>query len=134
MKRVLIFGEFDIIQSKHIKALAQAKSYGDHLIVALYTDYVIKEYLNTTPTLPYWQREVILKSLIYVDEVIPLRRENPVPLIKAKDIDVFCFIGTMGHISEKKYKVKGMVQVIEIPDYKDEIYLSERQIESMLKK
>ncbi|MHA6481263.1 glycerol-3-phosphate cytidylyltransferase [Paenibacillus sp. strain BS8-2] len=69
MKVVITYGTYDLLHVGHINILERAKQYGDYLIVALSTDEfnAIKgkhAYYN------YEQRERILKSIRYVDEVI----------------------------------------------------------------
>jgi len=70
MKRVLTYGTFDLLHYGHIHLLRRAKQLGDYLIVGLSTDEfnaikLKKSYFN------YEQRELLLRSIVYVDEVFP---------------------------------------------------------------
>ena len=69
MKIAVVSGGFDPIHSGHIEYLKSAKSLGDKLIVALNSDNWLEKKKGKF-FMPYTERESILKSIIYVDEVI----------------------------------------------------------------
>ena len=69
MKIVVVSGGFDPIHSGHIEYLKSAKSLGDKLIVALNSDNWLEK-KKSKFFMPYIERESIVKSIIYVDEVI----------------------------------------------------------------
>lgn len=72
-KVVLVGGCFDILHFGHISFLKQAKSYGDHLVVALESDENVRHTKGETrPIHSQDQRKIMLKSLHFVDEVIAL--------------------------------------------------------------
>ena len=69
MKIVVVSGGFDPIHSGHIAYLEEAKKLGDKLIVALNSDeWLIKK--KGKFFLPFAEREIILKNLKPVDDVI----------------------------------------------------------------
>ena len=69
MKIVVVSGGFDAIHSGHIAYLEEAKKLGDKLIVALNSDdWVIKK--KGKFFMPFAEREIILKNLKPVDDVI----------------------------------------------------------------
>ena len=69
MKIVVVSGGFDPIHSGHIAYLEEAKKLGDKLIVALNSDdWLIKK--KGKFFMPFAEREIILKSLKPVDDVI----------------------------------------------------------------
>jgi cytidyltransferase-like protein len=69
MKIVVVSGGFDPIHSGHIEYLKSAKSLGDKLILALNSDNWLEKKKGKF-FMPYIEREAIVKSIIYVDEVI----------------------------------------------------------------
>jgi len=70
---VLVGGCFDVIHYGHIHFLKQAKSLGNHLIVALESDKNIKRLKGAArPIHSQNQRREMLESLSFVDEVIIL--------------------------------------------------------------
>lgn len=89
MIKVLFQGTFDLLNYGHVKAFEDAKKQGDYLIVALNTDDLIRRYKKKDPILPYWQREIILKAIRYIDEVIPANDFSPFELLKEHDINVY---------------------------------------------
>jgi FAD synthetase len=74
MKKVLVGGCFDFIHYGHISFLKSAKKLGDYLIVALESDENVKRMKgNLRPIHTLTQRQEMLESLKFVDEVIPLK-------------------------------------------------------------
>ena len=69
MKKVYVGLSADIIHAGHINILKIAAKFG-RVTIGLLTDEAIASYKNI-PYLNYSQREVVLKNIKYVDEVIP---------------------------------------------------------------
>lgn len=61
----------DILHKGHINILKKAKRFGN-VIVGLMTDRGIKSYKKKTPIFRYKDRALIVSSLVYVDQVVPL--------------------------------------------------------------
>lgn len=101
MIKVLFQGTFDLLNYGHVKAFEDAKKQGDYLIVALNTDDLIRRYKKREPILPYKQREVILKAVRFIDEVIPANDFSPLELLKEHNIDVYV-IGSEWKASKMK--------------------------------
>src|SRR5699024_3886968 len=70
MKKVITYGTFDILHTGHINLLRRAREYGDYLIVAISTD-AFNALKGKNAYYTFEQREAILNSVRYVDEVIP---------------------------------------------------------------
>ncbi len=64
-------GVFDMFHIGHLNILKQAKEQCEHLIVAVSTDELVKEYKNKSPVIPFEERTEIVKAIKYVDEVVP---------------------------------------------------------------
>jgi FAD synthetase len=72
-KIVLVGGCFDLLHYGHISFLKQAKTYGDHLTVALESDENVKRMKGENrPIHTQQQRKEMLESLSFVDEVVAL--------------------------------------------------------------
>lgn len=69
MKIIIVSGGFDPIHSGHIEYFKSAKSHGDKLIVALNSDSWLENKKGKF-FMPFNEREAIVSSLSYVDEVI----------------------------------------------------------------
>ena len=83
MIKVFTTGTFDILHYGHINLLKNAKQMGDYLIVGL---NIKKNGKDTYYS--YQERKSILESIKYVDEVIPINKQEDKYLI-LKDIDIF---------------------------------------------
>ena len=80
-KVVLTYGTFDLLHIGHIKLLQRAKALGDYLVVGVSTD----EFNNVKgkkSVYSFAERTDIIKSISYVDEVIPEKSWDQ----KAEDI------------------------------------------------
>ena len=80
IKKVYVGFAADILHEGHINILKIAKTYG-RVIVGLLTDSAIGEY-KKLPHLTYRQREIVLRNIRYVDELIPQNTLDYVPNLK----------------------------------------------------
>lgn len=71
MKRVITYGNFDLLHYGHINILQRAKERGDYLIVALSTDEFSEKEKGKTCYFNYEQRKRLVEAIRYVDLVIP---------------------------------------------------------------
>jgi FAD synthetase len=69
MRRVVLFGTFDILHPGHIALLSFAKKKGDWLTVILARDSTVKKLKGYTPVHTARERKKILESLRMVDSV-----------------------------------------------------------------
>lgn len=79
---VLFQGTFEIINYGHIRAFKRARSEGSKLIVALNTNKLVRSYKKREPVLPWTQKAEIIRSVRYVDQVIPAHSFSPMTLLK----------------------------------------------------
>lgn len=83
MKKVFTTGTFDILHYGHMNLLRKAKEMGDYLIVGL---NVTK---NGKPTYySYEDRKNILEAIKYVDEVVPIEKQEE-KYKYIKEVDIF---------------------------------------------
>lgn len=85
-KIIYTAGVFDCFHIGHLNILRKAKEFGDKLIVGVSTDELVKKYKGVSTIIPFEERVEIVKSIRYVDEVIPQYDRNK---IKALDIVKF---------------------------------------------
>lgn len=112
MKKVITYGTFDLLHKGHIRLLGRAASFGDNLIVALSTDE-FNAVKGKKAYTSYEDRKYILKSIKYVDEVIPeCDWEQKIDDVKKYGIDVF----VMGDDWKGKFDfLKDYFQVVYLP-------------------
>lgn len=64
-------GVFDMFHMGHLNILKRAKEQCDFLIVGVSTDELVQKEKNKTPVIPFGDRCEIVKSIRYVDKVVP---------------------------------------------------------------
>lgn len=80
---------FDLLHAGHILMLEEAKTVCDHLIVALQVDPSIDRPSKRRPVQSLIERQIQLKSVKYVDEVVVYETEDDLlNLIKTLPIDI----------------------------------------------
>lgn len=88
-KKGLIAGAFDVIHPGYIATFKEATEKCDYLIVALHKDPSHERPLKMKPVLTVEEREDILLSLVYVNEVRVYETEEDLyNLLKNADIDI----------------------------------------------
>ena len=85
---VLATGVWDLLHVGHINLLRNAKGIGDKLIVGVTTDECCKREKGKVPVVPYEQRCEMLRSIKYVDAVVPQLTRDKSKLIKTLKIDI----------------------------------------------
>jgi glycerol-3-phosphate cytidylyltransferase len=96
-----ICGFFDLLHDGHINILKFAKSQCDFLIVAVGTDEFMIERKHRESVLTYDQRVTIIKSIRYVDRVVPETDLDKIAAYKKYHFDVM-FAGE-DHKTEQLY-------------------------------
>lgn len=64
-------GVYDMFHIGHLNILKRAKEQCDFLIVGVSTDELVQKDKNKTPVIPFEERCEIVKSIKYVDMVVP---------------------------------------------------------------
>lgn len=64
-------GVYDMFHIGHLNILKRAKENCDYLIVGVSTDELVETYKHKRPIIPFEERIEIIKSIRYVDEVVP---------------------------------------------------------------
>ncbi len=71
MKKVLVFGVFDGLHEGHRALFGQAKKQGDHLVVSVAQDEVVKQLKGEFPRLSMDERIGLLNDEPLVDSAVP---------------------------------------------------------------
>lgn len=124
MKKVIGYttGVFDLFHIGHLNILKNAKKYCDYLIVGVSTDDVVLQNKNKKPVIPFEERVEIVKSIKYVDKVVPQEdysAEYKINKVKELHANIL-FVGSDWQGTEKwnnleKELAKLGVQVIYLP-------------------
>jgi glycerol-3-phosphate cytidylyltransferase len=98
MRTGIIAGAFDILHPGYIKAFAEAKDHCDWLVVCVHIDPSLERPEKGKPVIPLIDRFTVLRSIRYVDELIPyddeedflsiLKRVNPIIRFLGEDYTI----------------------------------------------
>ncbi|MBS6574740.1 adenylyltransferase/cytidyltransferase family protein [Parabacteroides goldsteinii] len=93
MKRIITYGNYDLLHYGHINFLQRARQQGDYLIVSLAEDEYNLKHSKKRCYFNYLERKLLLESIRYVDLVIPQSYGNDkIEDIKLYRIDM-CIMG-----------------------------------------
>ena len=115
-KVIITYGTFDMFHVGHLKLLKRLSKMGDKLIVAI-SDDKFNEGKGKKVMIPYKQRAKIVKSIKYVDKVIPEKNwEQKVRDVQKYKVDTF----VMGDDWEGKFDfLKEYCEVVYLPRTKN---------------
>ncbi len=108
-------GVFDLFHIGHLNMLRNSKAMCDKLIVGVSTDILVKKSKNKSPTIPFKERMEIVKSVRYVDCVVPQENKNKLEAWKKLKFDLM-FVGDdwYGDNNWKKYEEQLKVHGVKI--------------------
>ena len=93
-KTGLICGAFDVIHPGYIRLFADAKSVCKNLIIALQVDPTIDRPSKDKPVQSVEDRELILRSIRYIDNVILYKTESDLLNLTSQDFYDVRILGT----------------------------------------
>ena len=85
-------GVYDMFHIGHLNLLKKSKEQCEFLIVAVSTDELVKKAKNKLPIIPFEERCEIIKSIKYVDMVVPQFDKDKFSAYKKYKFDVM-FVG-----------------------------------------
>lgn len=88
MKKVMIFGTFDVVHCGHIHMFREAKEYGDILIAVVGRDVNIERIKGIGPMHNETERKIFLEQIKLIDEVIMGDKTDVYKVIKENKPDV----------------------------------------------
>jgi FAD synthetase len=129
MKRVLVFGTFDIFHPGHEHFLSQAKKHGDELIVVVARDSTVKQVKGELPVRDENYRLSTIEKLDYVDKaMLGHVTEDKYKIIEGIKPDMICLgYDQLAFVDglEKELKKRGLTtSITRIDAYKPNIYKS----------
>jgi len=90
MKKVLVFGTYDIFHKGHEHFLQEARTHGDHLTVVVALDETVQKVKGHAPRNPQELRRATLLEKSYVDEALLGNPGDKYAIIEAVHPDVIC--------------------------------------------
>lgn len=137
MKKVLVFGTFDVFHPGHDFFLREAKRYGDLLYVVVARDKTVKLVKGKLPRFNENERLRILNSLIYVEKAVLGYEGDKYHIIEEIKPDIICLgydqVHFIDRLEENLRKRRMTLRIIRIEkSYKPEIYKSSKITELQL--
>lgn len=124
MKKVMVFGTFDLLHQGHINLFSQAKKYGDYLIAVIARDKTVVKVKDKKPVENEKKR---LKSVSkYVDKAVLGNLRDKFAAIKKFKPDVICLGYDQAVFTDalklelKKLKLK--TKIVRLKAYKPHLY------------
>jgi glycerol-3-phosphate cytidylyltransferase len=97
-------GVFDLFHIGHLNIIRNAKSMCDYLIVGVSTDEVVK-YKHKAPVIPFDERVEVIRSLKFVDAVVPQEDMDKLKAWEKLKFDVL-FVGDDWHGTPKWQEIE----------------------------
>jgi len=130
MKKVMIFGTFDIFHIGHLKFIKQAKELGDKLIVVISRDNNVRKIKNKKPVHNEQQRKEILNSIKYIDKAILGNKDDVYKVIKKNKPDIIALGYDQSHFVDKldsKLKEFNLnTKVVRLEPYREDKFKSSK--------
>ncbi|MBN2051942.1 FAD synthase [Candidatus Woesearchaeota archaeon] len=129
MKRVLVFGTFDIFHLGHEYFLKEAKKHGDELVVVVARDSTVQQVKGSLPHHNEDYRLNIIQKLDYVDKAI-LGHEtaDKYKIIDEIKPDTICLGYDQTHfvdgLEKKLRELELRTEIIRLEPYKPHLYKS----------
>ncbi len=135
MKRVLVWGTFDVLHLGHLDFLTQAKALGDHLMVLVARDVNVKKVKGLLPLHGENERLQMVKNLRPVDEAHLDQVEPGLELAAKLKPDIVCLgydqrAFTEG-LSERLQKAGLSAEIVRLNPHHAEKYKSSKIKESL---
>ena len=88
MKKVMIFGTFDILHAGHLHMFQEAREYGDHLIAIVSQDETTLDVKGNTPFHTHAERKEFLEAIRTIDTVISGKSNDMYAVIAEQQPDI----------------------------------------------
>lgn len=124
----MVFGTFDSLHSGHLNLFAQAKQYGDYLIVVVARDINVKKIKGRYPQLSEGKRQKIVQKIKTVNKAVLGYKKNRFKIIKELKPDVICLGYDQGiqvaELKNKLTKLNTKVKIYRLRSLRPEKYKS----------
>ncbi len=130
MKKVMVFGTFDIIHPGHIDFFKQAREYGDYLIVVTARDINVKKIKGHYPSSSENKRRKQVHKLGWVDKAVLGYKNNKLKIIKEIKPDVICLgydqVITIKDLKDSLKELNVIVDIKRLKPFKPDVYKSSK--------
>lgn len=125
MKKVMVFGTFDMLHEGHEHFLREAKKHGDSLVVVVARDQNVAKFKGKLPVQKEGDRLRQIKSLSYVDRALLGRKDvKYMKIIMSIMPDVIC-LGYDQHSFSLEHELNRKrlnIRVVRLGPYKENMF------------
>ncbi len=132
MKRVMVFGTFDIFHPGHLSFLRQAKKFGEQLIVVVARDKNVLKIKGRQPVNSESSRLNQLKVVNIIDKVFLGNLENPYKIIDEIKPEVICLGYDQEVYTEELAKRFSKIKIYRLKAFKEDKYKSSKLTSKMM--
>ena len=130
IKKVLVFGTFDLLHPGHIQLFKEAKKQGDYLTVVVSRDKTVKQIKGQEPKYNEDERLAHVSEIGMVDQAILGSEEDKYDVIEEVNPDVICLGYDQKSFTEeleKEIARRGLdIKIIRLKAYHEEKYKSSK--------
>ena len=128
MKKVMVFGTFDVIHPGHLYLFEQAKKYGDYLIVVVARDSTVKEVKQHKTMYGEQERLAAVQKTPFVDKAVLGNSGDKYKVIEHHKPDIICLgydqKAFTDKLEEELKKRKITAKIVRLQSYKPDVYKS----------
>ena len=127
MKKVIVFGTFDILHPGHKHVLKEAKEYGDYLVVVIARDKNVKKIKGKKPKYNEQERKKNLNKLKIANKICLGHLTDKYKVLRDEKPDIVALgYDQRTYVDELVDNVADHVQIVRLTPYKPEIYKSSK--------
>lgn len=128
MKKVMVFGTFDLFHPGHQYFLNEAKKYGDYLVVVVARDETVKKVKNKVPIICEHERVSTIEECSSADKAVLGSLTDKYRVIKEEKPDVIC-LGYdqeffIDKLSDKLIEFELKTEIVRLKSFKPDQYKS----------
>ena len=127
MKKVMVFGTFDVLHPGHQYLLKKSKELGDELVVVVARDTTVVKVKGRKPSFPEEIRKNNLEKLRIANKVILGETGNKLQVIINENPDIIALGYDQTHfVEELTEKFKDKILIVKIDSFRPDIYKSSK--------
>ncbi len=130
MKKVIVFGTFDILHPGHLDFFKQAKKQGDYLIAVVARDSNVERIKSKKPVNNEHKRLLEVYEAVEVDLAVLGNKEDPYKVIEEQKPDIICLGYDQNSYSEglsEELEKRGVkAEIIRLNPHNEHVYKSSK--------
>lgn len=108
MKKVMVFGTFDVLHKGHLYFLNEAKKHGNYLVVVVARDNTVERIKGNKPRNDEFYRKKAVENIGLVDKVLLGEKELSFKPILDEKPDVIC----LGYDQDSQYVERKFTKIV----------------------